>query len=151
MRPSFNELGFTWSEFQGPYGAFSFSDTKSFGGRAEMSGRPPFLMGNCFHIFPADVREAIRLIAERGAGAINAFWRKQLSRVRRRARAPLPVIKKIRETVDPERRETRARIHAPLLKALTRENDMGGADWARSVRVRASDVRGARGAQGLPS
>ena len=31
--------------------------------------------------------------------------------------------------VDPEGSETRARIHAPLLKELTQQNDMGGADW----------------------
>ena len=73
--------------------------------------------------------DATRFITGRGTGAIKAFWARQLAKVKARANALLPELRKLRRSVDPEGSETRARIHVPVLKEPMRQNDMGGPEW----------------------
>lgn len=72
-------------------------------------------MGNSARNLPEDLREAIRFITGRGSGAIKAIWNRQFGEIKDNVRALLPVLRKLRHRVDPELRETRARLRAPFL------------------------------------
>ena len=54
---------------------------------------------------------------------------RQIRKIKGSVRAPLPELQKLGNRIDPERSETRARFHAPLLKELTRQSEMGGSVW----------------------
>ena len=82
-----------------------------------------------FHILPEDVQEAISFITHRGSAGIRAFWLKQLTQIRQRARELMPFLHQLRATVEPSKKASRARIHVPLLKELLEKNGMGGSEW----------------------
>ena len=73
--------------------------------------------------------EAIRFLTERGTGALQAILNRQIRKIKGSVRAPLPELQKLGNRIDPERSETRARFHAPLLKELIQQSEMGGSDW----------------------
>ena len=94
-RPGFpvasDARGFPGCRFQAPNRALSITGVKSYGGDLVLSRRLPLPVENGLHVLPGDVREAIRFIFERGAGDIKILWGNELSRVRSRAHALLPV------------------------------------------------------------
>ena len=87
------------------------------------SPRPPW------EVFIHGCAEAIRIITDRGSGATEVFWRKQLARLHARARLLSPVLQKVREAGGPDCKETRVRAHVPLLKELPPGQDAGWAEW----------------------
>ena len=90
---------------------------------------PPFPMKTGHPVLPDDLQGDIGFITLWGAAGIRAFWLKQLPRIQQRADELTPCLHKLRSAVGPSREPTRARIRAPLLKELSRENGTVGSEW----------------------
>ena len=73
-------------------------------------------MENGAHILPEDAHEAVWFITEGGTRSTEAFWNRQLRKVKDRPRALPSDLRRLRNRVAPERSETRVRLHAPLLE-----------------------------------
>ena len=124
-----NAWGYTGTRYQGPNRAFSLQGASTYEEHIEKSATLPFPMDTGFHILPEDVQEAISFIAHRGSAGIRAFWLKQLAQVQQRAQDLMPILQRLRATVEPSKEASRARIHVPLLKELLEEAGMGGSNW----------------------
>ena len=90
-------------------------------------------MGNGHRVLPLDARGALRFTTERGWGAFEVVWRKQLATIQVRARLHFPDLKKVRAAAEPERQETRAQVRAPLLREVLGGNDIGELSGATNL------------------
>ena len=62
-------------------------------------------------------------------GKYQSHLEQTSQKIEGRARARRPELQKPRDGIDPELRETRVRLHVPLLKELMQQNGAGGSDW----------------------
>ena len=84
----------------------------------------------------------------KGAGAVRAFWNRELRRITDRAEALSPELRKIGATIDIDRREIRDYLHIPQLKQLVEQAGMGGSTW-RDQFIACSPILGELGEPGV--
>ena len=90
----------------------------------------PRPIDNGFHVLPKDSREAVRFITERGTPRIKEFRGSQLLKLQESAGLMTPNLNEIRDGIDIDHLEARARFRIASLEELLSAHDMGGGEFA---------------------